>query len=81
MAKAALSEHREVLQQAFAAGEVVERLIGKRCALIDTLVTMAWQRCIDPVDALTLLATGGYGRGELYPYSDIDLLVLAEPRV
>lgn len=81
MAKAALLEHRAVLQEAFAAGESVERLIGKRCALIDTLVTSAWQRCIPPSSPLSLLATGGYGRGELYPYSDIDLLVLAEPRV
>ena len=80
-AKAALSEHRGVLQRGFVAGETVERLIGKRCALIDTLVTTAWQRCIDQSDSLTLLATGGYGRGELYPFSDIDLLVLAEPRV
>ena len=80
-ARAALGEHREVLTEAFAAGEAVERLIGRRCALIDTLVTMAWQRCLGEADAIVLLATGGYGRGELYPFSDVDLLVLAEPRV
>ena len=80
-AKAALGQHRTDLQVAFAAGEPVERLIGKRCTLIDTIVAMAWQRCIVNVDAMSLLATGGYGRGELYPFSDTDLLVLAEPRV
>ncbi len=80
-ARAALGEHRDVLTTAFTAGEAVERLIGKRCALIDTLVQQAWLRCVDASAAMTLLATGGYGRGELYPFSDIDLLVLAEPRV
>ena len=78
-AKAALLQHRERLRESFAAGETIERLIGTRCALIDTLVTAAWQRCVEADDTLTLLATGGYGRGELYPHSDIDLLVLAEP--
>jgi [protein-PII] uridylyltransferase len=80
-AKAALLEHRSELQKIFSAGESVERLIGKHCALIDTLVASAWQRCISAGDSLSLLATGGYGRGELYPASDIDLLVLAEPKV
>ena len=77
--KVALLQHREQLRESFVAGEDIERLIGRRCALIDTLVTAAWQRCIDAHEPLTLLATGGYGRGELYPHSDIDLLVLAEP--
>lgn len=79
LAKAALLEHRSALQASFHAGEAIERLIGRRCELIDTLVVEAWTRCVEKSRELVLLATGGYGRRELYPHSDIDLLVLATP--
>jgi len=67
------------LARRFDAGAPADRLIALRARAVDVQVRAAWQRCFDQAAPLALFAVGGYGRGELFPHSDIDLLVLAEP--
>jgi len=50
-------------------------LLAKRSRLVDGVLTRLWTSLDFPA-SLTLAAVGGYGRGELYPASDIDLLIL-----
>ena len=57
----------------------IDRLLALRARLVDDLLRRAWHECIPEGAPLALIAVGGYGRGELFPRSDIDLLVLAEP--
>jgi len=56
------------------------QLLRRHARLVDRTVRSVWRQAGLPA-AAALVATGGYGRGELYPSSDIDLLVLlaAEP--
>ncbi len=77
-AHAALAQTDARLARRFDTGEQVERLIALRARAVDELIRDAWSRCMADAHGLALFAVGGYGRGELYPQSDIDLLVLAD---
>ncbi|MBS1131458.1 MAG: Protein-P-II uridylyltransferase [Proteobacteria bacterium] len=50
-------------------------LLRERCQHVDTVLEKLWLSLNFPA-SLALAAVGGYGRGELYPASDIDLLIL-----
>src|SRR5690606_15429647 len=65
----------ERLAGAFAAGAPVAALVRARSDAVDRIMQLAWQRHLDGVD-VALIAVGGYGRAELHPASDIDILVL-----
>lgn len=73
--KQLLQLHQEALFAAFKAGTPVESLVEARTRAIDTLLQHLWGQHAWP-DTSALVAVGGYGRGELLPYSDIDLLLL-----
>ncbi|HKD55615.1 MAG TPA: [protein-PII] uridylyltransferase [Steroidobacteraceae bacterium] len=64
------------LEQRFHAEEPVEELVHARAALIDVVLRAAWQDRCGAQTAWALAAVGGYGRGELHPASDIDILLL-----
>ena len=61
----------------YEAGVIVSKLLTERALFIDQLMHAIWHAYI-PVEEASLIAVGGYGRGELHPYSDIDLLILCE---
>jgi [protein-PII] uridylyltransferase len=77
-ARATLAADDAALAARFDRNDDIDVLVAARTHAVDALVREAWSRCI-PADApLALFAVGGYGRGELFPHSDLDLLVLAE---
>jgi [protein-PII] uridylyltransferase len=79
-----LSLFREQLQSAsetiktqFENGIAVEKLVAERAAVMDQLLIRAWHKLFNKNESdIALVAVGGYGRGELHPASDIDLLIL-----
>ena len=64
--------------QALLAGENIRHIVQLRCKAMDSVLKLLWQQHQLPTNQLALIAVGGYGRGELLPYSDIDLLILSQ---
>ncbi len=74
----AIAESDAALAARFDDNGDIDRLLAARAQKVDAVVREAWSHCIPQDAALSLFAVGGYGRGELFPQSDIDLLVFGE---
>ncbi len=75
-----LRHAQEVLKQRFLHGPHIVRLVRGRAWVVDQLLARAWQLQLgETAGQATLVAVGGYGRGELHPQSDVDLMVLLPP--
>jgi [protein-PII] uridylyltransferase len=70
-----IAERREALRQGYLERPVPGVLLRRHAQLVDDAIRQVWEAGRLPAGA-ALVATGGYGRGELFPCSDIDLLVL-----
>ena len=78
---------REMLaiRGAFLTGASGQATVAARSAAVDALVKAVWQESVTQTPLLgssvALLAIGGYGRRELFPYSDIDLLFVLDGKL
>ena len=74
--KQALATARGYLDQQFRESVAAGDLIRLRARFIDALLGALWDHQDWGEAELALVAVGGYGRGELHPHSDIDILIL-----
>ncbi len=75
--RALLEEATQVLHAQFSPQHSIRTLLHRRAKFMDQLLCRIWHHISWPASrSITLAAVGGYGRRELHPHSDIDLLIL-----
>ena len=73
--RARLLEGNVRIRAAFEAHPRTSTVLHGRAHLVDESIVRLWRLCEMPEQA-ALVGVGGYGRGELFPCSDVDLMVL-----
>jgi [protein-PII] uridylyltransferase len=74
--KSILDEEGAIIRGVHFAGAGGSEIVQRRTALIDRTLREAYNRLAANGPMPALLAVGGYGRGELNPHSDIDIMFL-----
>ena len=76
--EASLAEESARIARDFAATGDGRAAVAQRTRLIEDILKRLWRDLVSSDEAgprdFALVATGGFGRGWLFPYSDIDLL-------
>ncbi|MBC8520100.1 MAG: [protein-PII] uridylyltransferase [Gammaproteobacteria bacterium] len=73
-----LKASQQNIARQFHDGHSARNLIRARSDVIDLILRKIWGNLASNKSAASLIAVGGYGRRELHPFSDIDLLIIPQ---
>jgi [protein-PII] uridylyltransferase len=76
-----LRSGREALQTLWERGLKGRELLVEHTRIVDAFLSEAFSACPEAKEKMALIALGGYGRAELFPFSDIDVMLLYDPEV
>ncbi len=72
------SDVEQQLNEAYDHGTTIREIVRTRSNVVDEALMFLWKHSgLDQTD-LGLFAVGGYGRREMLPYSDVDIMILSE---
>ena len=74
-----LADESQRLREGYEAAPSGSKLLRGRARLVDQTILGLCSLCDIP-NHVAIVAVGGYGRGELFPHSDVDLMVLLAER-
>ena len=72
-----LKRAKTALTEAFTPEQPVTPLLRQASNIVDTVLSHLWMEHVGELPDIALIAVGGYGRGELFPQSDVDILILS----